>query len=223
MCYISILITLFLFFRVKKERKRKSNKMTQNPWQVDSIQAFVYINCPECSFKTKEEGFFQDHAVASHPNCFALFGRSDIVIQEVTIEDQKPEYYIEVKADEVPTKLELASALASIEEPIDENTEIFDETSTHSITDSKTNIVVQIRDPNSAQTQTKVESDKSLENLLNNLAGSNPKISKKPKPKAIKKEKASFAQMLDGLDDKTYSCYFCDKVSFLLITCFHDS
>ena len=197
--------------------------MTQNPWQVESIQAFVYINCPECSFKTKEEGFFQDHAVASHPNCFALFGRSDIVIQEVTIEDQKPEYYIEVKADEVPTKLELASALASIEEPIDENTEIFDETSTHSITDSKTNIVVQIRDPNSAQTQTKVESDKSLENLLNNLAGSNPKISKKPKPKAIKKEKASFAQMLDGLDDKTYSCYFCDKVSFLLITCFHDS
>ena len=197
--------------------------MTQNPWQVESIQAFVYINCPECSFKTKEEGFFQDHAVASHPNCFALFGQSDIVIQEVTIEDQKPEYYIEVKADEVPTKLELASALASIEEPIDENTEIFDETSTHSITDSKTNIVVQIRDPNSAQTQTKVESDKSLENLLNNLADSNPKISKKPKPKAIKKEKASFAQMLDGLDDKTYSCYFCDKVSFLLITCFHDS
>ena len=185
--------------------------MTQNPWQVESIQAFVYINCPECSFKTKEEGFFQDHAVASHPNCFALFGRSDIVIQEVMIEDQKPEYYIEVKADEVPTKLELASALASIEEPIDENTEIFDETSTLSITDSKTNIVVQINESNS-KTHTKVETDKSLENLLNNLADSNPKISKKPKPKPIKKEKASFAQMLDGLDDKTYNCYFCDKV-----------
>ena len=29
---------------------------------------------------------------------------------------------------------------------------------------------------------------------------------------SIKKEKTSFAQMLDGLDDKTYSCYFCDKV-----------
>ena len=185
--------------------------MTQNPWQVESIQAFVYINCPECSFKTKEEGFFQDHAVASHPMCFTLFGRSDIVIEEVTIEDQKPEYYIEVKADEVPAKLELASALASIEEPIDENTEIFDETSTHSITDSKTNIVVQINDSNS-KTHTKVETDKSLENLLNNLADSNPKISKKPKPKPIKKEKASFAQMLDGLDDKTYNCYFCDKV-----------
>ena len=101
--------------------------------------------------------------------------------------------------------------------------EIFDEMSTHSITDSKTNIVVQMNDSNSAQTQAKVERDKSLENLLNNLADSNPKISKKPKPKAIKKEKASFAQMLDGLDDKTYSCYFCDKVSFLLITCFHES
>ena len=73
--------------------------MTQNPWQVDSVQAFVYINCPECSFKTKEEGFFQDHAVASHPMCFPLFGRTDIVIEEVTVEDQKPEYYIEVRAE----------------------------------------------------------------------------------------------------------------------------
>ena len=91
--------------------------MTQNPWQVESIQAFVYINCPECSFKTKEEGFFQDHAVASHPMCFTLFGESDIVIQEVTIEDQKPEYFIEVKANEAPSELELESALASLEEP----------------------------------------------------------------------------------------------------------
>ena len=134
--------------------------MTQNPWQVESIQAFVYINCPECSFKTKEEGFFQDHAVASHPNCFALFGQSDIVIQEVTIEDQKPEYYIEVKANEVPSEVELASALASLEEPIEENIEAFDDKSANSITESDTKIVVQSNNFNDAQTKTQAESEK---------------------------------------------------------------
>ena len=134
--------------------------MTQNPWQVESVQAFVYINCPECSFKTKEEGFFQDHAVASHPNCFALFGRSDIVIQEVTIEDHKPEYYIEVKADEAPSEIELASALASLEEPIEENIEVFDDKSANSIIESDTKIVVQSNNSNAAKTKTQAESGK---------------------------------------------------------------
>ena len=52
--------------------------------------------------------------------CFVLFGS---FVQEVTIEDQKPdlnepaiEYYVEIKGDEVPSKLELESALASISE-----------------------------------------------------------------------------------------------------------
>ena len=48
--------------------------------------------------------------------CFVLFGHSEVVIQEVTIEDHKPQFYIEVKADEVPSKQELATALASIED-----------------------------------------------------------------------------------------------------------
>ena len=182
--------------------------MTQNPWQVNSIQAFVYINCPECSFKTKEEGFFQDHAVASHPMCFPLFGRTDIVIEEVTVEDQKPEYYIEVKAEEVPSELELASALASLEEPIEESIEIFDDTSTHSIVESDTKSVGQSNDSNATQNQ--ADSDKALENMLNNLDDDTPyKIAR---AKIVKKEKASFAQMLDGLADKTYKCYYCNKV-----------
>ena len=63
--------------------------------------------------------YFQDHAISSHPNCFVLFGHTEIVVQEVTIGDPKREYYIEVKANAVPTKEELAHALASIEEPIE--------------------------------------------------------------------------------------------------------
>ena len=44
-------------------------------------------------------------------------GQTEVVIEEVTLEDQKPEYIIEVKASEAPSKSELASALASIEDP----------------------------------------------------------------------------------------------------------
>ena len=33
--------------------------MNENPWQVDSVQAFAFLNCPECTFKTREETFFQ--------------------------------------------------------------------------------------------------------------------------------------------------------------------
>ena len=50
----------------------------------------------------------------------AIFGN---YVQEVTIDDQKPdleaskiEYYVEIKGDEVPSKSELESALASITE-----------------------------------------------------------------------------------------------------------
>jgi len=192
-----------------KRKNNKPNKMTQNPWQVDSVQAFVYINCPECSFKTKEEGFFQDHAVASHPMCFPLFGRTDIVIEEVTVEDQKPEYYIEVKAEEAPSELELASAIASLEETREDNIEIFDDASTHSIVESDAKIVVQSNDSNSPKTQIRAKSDKALENMLNDLDDDTPR--KIAKAKIVKKEKASFAQLLDGLEDKTYKCYYCNK------------
>ena len=44
-----------------------------NPWKVDSIQAFSCLQCPECTFNTKEEYFFQDHALNNHPLSHALF------------------------------------------------------------------------------------------------------------------------------------------------------
>ena len=44
-----------------------------NPWKVDSIQAFLCFKCPECEFDTKEEYFFQDHALKNHLLSHALF------------------------------------------------------------------------------------------------------------------------------------------------------
>jgi len=55
--------------------------------------------------------------LTNHPLSFVLFGHpTEVAIEEITIKDQNFEYYVEVKAEEVPSKAELVTALASIEE-----------------------------------------------------------------------------------------------------------
>ena len=49
--------------------------MTDNPWDVDSIEAFSFLKCPECIFDTKEEENFRDHAFENHPLSFVFFGK----------------------------------------------------------------------------------------------------------------------------------------------------
>ena len=50
--------------------------MEDNPWHVDSVQAFSFLKCPECTFDTQEEDFFQVHAIENHPLSFVLFGKT---------------------------------------------------------------------------------------------------------------------------------------------------
>ena len=50
-------------------------QMAVNPWQVESVQAFSFLKCPECTFEIQEEHFFQVHAVENHPLSFVLFGK----------------------------------------------------------------------------------------------------------------------------------------------------
>ena len=47
---------------------------TYNPWNVDSIQDFSFLKCPECPFDAKAEDIFQNHAIENHPLSFVLFG-----------------------------------------------------------------------------------------------------------------------------------------------------
>ena len=47
--------------------------MGENPWQVENVQAFAFLNCPECTFKIKTEDFFQEHTEESHPLSTSLF------------------------------------------------------------------------------------------------------------------------------------------------------
>ena len=60
-------------------------QMGENPWKVDSIQAFSYLKCPECVFNTKKEDIFEDHAIENHPLSLVLFSKT--VKEEVEIED----------------------------------------------------------------------------------------------------------------------------------------
>ena len=52
--------------------------MLDNPWQVDSIDAFLCFKCPECLFNSKEEEIFQDHAVENHQSSLVLFGKTPL-------------------------------------------------------------------------------------------------------------------------------------------------
>ena len=50
--------------------------MAENPWQVEGVKEFWFLNCPECEFKVKEEKSFHDHAVMMHPLSTILFENS---------------------------------------------------------------------------------------------------------------------------------------------------
>ena len=49
--------------------------MADNPWFVDSLQAFWQLKCPECTFNSKEDATFKYHAVTKHPLSLVLFGK----------------------------------------------------------------------------------------------------------------------------------------------------
>ena len=57
--------------------------MSFNPWEVDSIQAFSYLKCPECKFDTKKETLFEKHATKRHPLSYAFFGKNEFIKEEL--------------------------------------------------------------------------------------------------------------------------------------------
>ena len=53
--------------------------MDYNPWLVNSIKDFWFLNCPECNFKAKEEEHFQKHAIEEYSFCSVLFKNSNLI------------------------------------------------------------------------------------------------------------------------------------------------
>ena len=65
-CCSKLLFIFFSLFQMK------------NPWQVDSMEAFACLKCPECYFTSKLSDLFQDHAVQCHPLSQVLFGMIEL-------------------------------------------------------------------------------------------------------------------------------------------------
>ena len=52
--------------------------MESNPWQVNSIDAFNCLKCPECMFFSQAEIDFKDHAMKNHPLSNAFFDKFEL-------------------------------------------------------------------------------------------------------------------------------------------------
>ena len=64
-------------------------KMVVHSRQVDSIEDFSCLKCPECAFYSKVEDQFQNHAIQLHPLSFVLFGKSE---EQIDFQLQKCDY-----------------------------------------------------------------------------------------------------------------------------------
>ena len=148
-----------------------------------------------------------------------------MVIEEVTLEDQKPEYIIEVKASEAPSKSELASALASIEDPNDSNDPNYDPTDpnydpnddieANPVDECENKVMVQYHS-NIPQATSEIKSGpkkrKSLEDELNELDTSDNKVTVAKRLAKKPKKASTLSDLLDGLDETKFTCYYCDKM-----------
>ena len=90
-----------------------------NPWTVKSVLDFWFLNCPECTFHTKEEDFFQTHAVKNHPASLVLFGKTE---EEHNVDYSIDEYkennrdHIEAYENQTPTEsLDVASVSSEVD------------------------------------------------------------------------------------------------------------
>ena len=46
---------------------------SKNPWLVNNLKKFWFLNCPECDYKTKIQNKFEGHAVKNHPFSREIF------------------------------------------------------------------------------------------------------------------------------------------------------
>ena len=52
------------------------DKIMENPWYVDTIDAFYCLKCPECVFDTKDQTIFHNHAVEAENHLLSFLGRN---------------------------------------------------------------------------------------------------------------------------------------------------
>ena len=61
--------------------------MGENPWQVESLEDFLYLKCPECNFDAKEAEVFEYHAIENHPLSFTFFAKTTVKVEHVNVDE----------------------------------------------------------------------------------------------------------------------------------------
>ena len=98
-----------------------------NPWQVESIEAFYFLKCPECTFYAKDNKAFHLHAVENHQLSFVFFGKPEVKI--LTPEEilDLPEKSSEIEDDETLSEKSLKTIpnIVTIESEKSKSDELF--------------------------------------------------------------------------------------------------
>ena len=121
--------TEILDFKAENSLKVSENSLnfSDNPWQVESIDAFYYLKCPECSFDTVDQDFFEIHATANHPLSFMFFGKickeaefddndfmkNESLTEAITIKNE-PFFENHEVGDDIPRKLSSTDPMPSL-------------------------------------------------------------------------------------------------------------
>ena len=67
-------------------------KMENNPWDVTTVDEFLFYNCPECEVKTKDADAFMSHAIESHELAKQYMSRYDLIeAKDIKVEIQELE------------------------------------------------------------------------------------------------------------------------------------
>lgn len=68
-----------------------------NPWDVQSLEDFNFLCCPECVYRSKDPDNFQRHAVGNHPQSVTFFDK-DIEIKPFTVPEVN--FYVKEEQEE---------------------------------------------------------------------------------------------------------------------------
>ena len=97
--------------------------MNENPWQVDCIEAFTCLKCPECNFYSREENCFKDHAMANHPCSVVFFGKHEEYIA-LTPEEYNKKFNKQSNLDETSScriKVEIKQEIVEDENKLNDS------------------------------------------------------------------------------------------------------
>ncbi len=95
------------------------SEFDSNPWHVETLDAFIYICCPECTYKSKESINFKTHAIENHPLSADLFSKAGKEIKE-----ELPDFNIYHSEGPGPNQEDFADL--QLQDSIDRNHEVKD-------------------------------------------------------------------------------------------------